>query len=87
MPPSTELPSLLNDLYEFDGKAELIDGRIIPLMASGDRPSEIAFEIAVHLRSYVKQTGRGIARADGLGYAVPELSSGSTILRARRLLL
>ena len=51
-------------------------GRIVPIIASGDHPSEIAFEIAVSLRDHVKRIGRGTARGDGLGYAVPELTSG-----------
>jgi Uma2 family endonuclease len=76
MPPSTETRATIDDLYDVEGKAELIDGRIVPIMASGDHPSEIAFEIAVSLRDHVKRTGRGTARGDGLGYAVPELSSG-----------
>jgi len=66
----------LDDLYRVEGRAELINGRIVELMAAGDRPGEIAGEISVSLRTYTKQTGRGIARADGVGYAVRELPSG-----------
>src|SRR5438128_1249713 len=66
----------LDDLYRFHGRAELINGRIVELMASGDRPGEVAGEIFVSLRTYAKQAGRGIARADGVGYAVAELPSG-----------
>jgi Uma2 family endonuclease len=76
MPPSTETRATIDDLYDVEGKAELIDGRIVPIMASGDHPSEIAFEIAVSLRDHARRIGRGTARGDGLGYAVPELSSG-----------
>jgi Uma2 family endonuclease len=67
----------LDDLYKVEGKAELINGRIIHYVASGDLPSEIAFEIAVRLRAYAKQCGVGKAYSDGLGYAmIPPLSSG-----------
>jgi Uma2 family endonuclease len=45
-------------------------------MATGIRPSEVASNIYVSLRAYVKQTGRGRAFNDNLGYAVPELPSG-----------
>jgi Uma2 family endonuclease len=45
-------------------------------MASGDLPSQVAFEIAVNLRGHTKTTKRGTAYSDGIGYAVPELSSG-----------
>jgi Uma2 family endonuclease len=66
----------LDDLYRVEGKAELIEGRIHSFMASGDLPSVVAFEIAVHLRAIAKASGCGVAYSDGIGYAVPELPSG-----------
>ena len=36
----------LDDLYRVEGKAELIGGRIVAYMASGDLPSRVAFRIA-----------------------------------------
>jgi Uma2 family endonuclease len=66
----------LDDLLKTDGKAELIGGRIVHFMASGHKPSRVAFEIAVSLRHYARQTDRGVAYADGMGFAVPELPSG-----------
>ncbi len=66
----------LDDLYRTPEKAELIGGRIVRFMASGDKPSTVAFEIAVSLREYAKQTGRGKAYADNTGFAIPELPSG-----------
>lgn len=66
----------LDDLYREDGKAELIGGRVVRFMASGDLPSLVAFEIAVRLRAYAKATGQGVAYSDGIGYAIPELPSG-----------
>lgn len=66
----------LDDLYGVEGKAELIGGRIVHLMASGDLPGAVAEEIFVSLRAYSKSTGRGVAHADGIGFAVPELPSG-----------
>jgi hypothetical protein len=45
-------------------------------MASGDAPSDVAFAIAVSLREHARRVGKGIAKADGAGYAVPELPSG-----------
>ncbi len=76
MPPSTEVRATLDDLLAFDGNAELIHGRIVKLMPTGNRPGEIALGIAIGLWSHVKATGRGIARGDGVGFAVPELASG-----------
>jgi Uma2 family endonuclease len=70
-------PATLDDLYQVEGKAELINGRIVPIMPSGDLPSLVAFEIAVLLREYTRSTGRGMAYADGIGFAiVPPLLSG-----------
>ena len=58
----------LEDLSKVEGRAELIGGRIVRFMPSGDAPSQIAFEIAVRLRDFAKQTGVGNAYPDGLGY-------------------
>jgi Uma2 family endonuclease len=67
----------LDDLYREEGKAELINGRIVRFMANGDLPSGVAFEIAISLRAYLRVLGRGIARGDGLGYAIdPPLTNG-----------
>jgi Uma2 family endonuclease len=65
----------LDDLYRFDGKAELIRGRILP-MASGHLPSRIAGDIFISLRMFTRATKRGEAYAGGMGFAVPELPSG-----------
>lgn len=69
---ATVTPATLDDLYRVDGKAELVAGRILPIMTSGDLPTEVAFEIAIQLRNYAKQAGRGKAYADGLSYALDQ---------------
>jgi len=66
----------LEDLHRYDGKAELIAGRIVPLMPTGYRPGAIAAEIYSSLRMHARTTGRGIACTDNAGYAFPELPSG-----------
>jgi Uma2 family endonuclease len=66
----------LADLYREDGKAELIRGRIVRFMPSGDLPSAIAGEIFVSLRLHALATGGGKAYGVGVGYAIPELPSG-----------
>ena len=74
---SLPFPATLEDLMKFDGKAELIGGRIVEFMASGDLPGTIAFEIAVELRAFAKAKRRGRAYPDGVGFAVdPPLASG-----------
>jgi Uma2 family endonuclease len=66
----------LDDLYRVEGKAELIGGRIVHYMASGELPTGSAGEIFVSLRLYSKATGQGRAYPNRIGYAVPELPSG-----------
>jgi Uma2 family endonuclease len=66
----------LNDLYRVEGKAELIGGRIIPLMPTGRRPHRIAFRISRSLDDHAETTGRGEAYGDNMGFAVPKLGSG-----------
>src|SRR5207302_4744203 len=66
----------LDDLYREEGKAELVGGRIVRYMPSGDLPNSVALEIVVSLRGYAKAKRRGRAYADGIGYAVTELPSG-----------
>src|SRR5262245_53455914 len=77
MQPMTQAPATIDDLYKVEGKAELIGGRIVRFMASGVRPTDVAFEIAASLRDHARRTGRGYAYGDGLGYALdPPLPSG-----------
>src|SRR3954451_4295964 len=66
----------LNDLARTEGKAELIGGRIVPLMATGRRPNRVAFRIVRSLDDHARTTGVGEAYTDNMGFAVPELPSG-----------
>ncbi|MFL5342139.1 MAG: Uma2 family endonuclease [Gemmataceae bacterium] len=65
----------IDDLYKVEGKAELIGGRIVRLMAHGFLPSKVSARIYRSLDDYAGQRG-GEANPDGLGFVVPELSSG-----------
>ena len=65
----------LDDLYRAEGKAELIDGRIVS-MASGYLPIVVAGNIFADLRSYQKSCKKGYVLGDNLGYAVSEMLSG-----------
>lgn len=56
----------LEDLYKTDGKAELIGGRIVSFLPTGDLPSDVANEIFVSLRTYAKLRKEGVAKADGV---------------------
>ncbi len=72
----TQPGATLEDLYQVDGKAELIDGRIVR-MPTGHASALAAGEIYASLRQYVRTTGRGIAYPDGAGFAQrPKMASG-----------
>ncbi|MGO9465548.1 MAG: Uma2 family endonuclease [Isosphaeraceae bacterium] len=66
----------LTDLARTEGKAELIGGRIVHLMATGHKPNRVAFRIARSLDDHSELTGRGVAYTDSMGFAIPELPSG-----------
>ena len=66
----------LADLARVDGKAELVGGIVVHLMATGFRPGVLAGRIFRHLDDYAEAVGRGVALGDNVGFAVPELSTG-----------
>jgi Uma2 family endonuclease len=68
--------STLEDLYRVEGKAELIQGRIVHFMPAGFRPGRVGARIFRSLDDYAEMIGRGLALPDNVGFAVPELTSG-----------
>src|SRR5947208_16276707 len=69
-------PATLDDLYRVEGKAELIAGRIVHLMAAGRQHNRIAARIYRSLFEYAERTGVGEAFTDNMGYALrPPLSN------------
>lgn len=74
--PAPSPPATLDDLLRTDGKAELIAGRIVHLMAAGHLPNRVAFRIARSLDDYAEAQGVGFAYTDNMGFAVPRLASG-----------
>lgn len=66
----------LADLMRTEGKAELIDGRVVTYMATGIRPNRVAYRFSRRLDDHAESTGIGLAFTDGIGFAVPELASG-----------
>jgi Uma2 family endonuclease len=74
--PTTPGGHTLADLARVPGKAELIGGRIVPLMPTGLRPNLVAGRIYRSLTEHVDATGRGVALTDNMGFAVPRLPSG-----------
>jgi Uma2 family endonuclease len=76
MSSGTSVRATVDDLHAEKGKAELIGGRIVPLMPTGRKPNRVAFRIAKSLDEHAEATGRGEAYTDNMGFTVPELSSG-----------
>jgi Uma2 family endonuclease len=67
----------LDDLTKVDGKAELMNGRIVPLMPGGFLPGRVARRTTRSLEDYVAAGGKGEPVADNVGYAFdPPLLSG-----------
>jgi Uma2 family endonuclease len=73
---STAARATAQDLMATEGKAELIGGRIEPLMATGPKPNRIAGRIYRSLDDHAVQTGVGEAYTDNMGFIVLELTSG-----------
>lgn len=63
------------DLYRTEGKAELIDGRIVLYPPKGLASSEAKGNIFCSLREYAWQKG-GKAFMTSLGYVIPRLPNG-----------
>ena len=60
----------IGDLYRVSGKAELVDGRIVMMSPTGGIPGNAGFEIAASLREHARETGRGRAVPDNVGFRV-----------------
>jgi Uma2 family endonuclease len=60
----------VDDLYRFDGKAELINGELVPLMATGGKPGYAGDVITASLLEYAEGTEDGFAVGDGKGFLV-----------------
>ena len=67
----------IDDLMRYDGKAELIGGRIVPNLSPGLRSQCVGQRIYDSLNAWtLAAPGRGMPFADGMIFRVPELTSG-----------
>ena len=66
----TKTEATIEDLYRVSIKAELVNGEIILMSPTGKLPNYAAGEIFVSLHQYARQTGRGHAATDNLGFIV-----------------
>lgn len=60
----------VEDLYNVDGKAEIVNGELIMMSPTGDLPSSAAGEFFASLRDYVRRTKSGRAYTDNIGFIV-----------------
>lgn len=58
----------LEDLWEVEGRAELIDGEVVPVTPTGHRPSRAAARIRRSLDEYEERHGGGYAVSEGAGF-------------------
>jgi len=70
-------PATIEDLYAVDGKAELVDGRIVEMPPTGFMPSYASLVIGSSLLAHQRQFGGGVAVADGAGFRVKLPNRGS----------
>jgi|SRR5579872_3788058 len=60
----------IEDLYQVDGKAELVNGEIVRMPPTGDEPGRSGGVIFMRLFQYEKETGSGRAYPDNVGFHV-----------------
>ncbi|WP_442481417.1 Uma2 family endonuclease [Aeoliella sp. SH292] len=65
----TDTQALIAELYNVDGKAEIVGGEIVRMSPTGDFPSSAAGEIYVSLRQYARKHG-GRAYTDNAAFLV-----------------
>jgi Uma2 family endonuclease len=67
---STKTEATIEDLYKVDGKAEIVNGEVVPMSPTGQSPHHAARAIFLSLYEYERRTGRGYATTDNAGFAV-----------------
>jgi Uma2 family endonuclease len=69
-----------DDLLRFEGKAELIDGRIVERPMAGDRPGTVAVNIGMALIAFARAVRKGKAHVE-VDYGIRKLRSGRESFR------
>jgi Uma2 family endonuclease len=60
----------VDDLYQVEGKAELVNGNLVRMPPTGARPGDAAGFIFVSLFNHAEASGTGRAVADNGGFLV-----------------
>ena len=58
----------VRDLHRAEGKAELINGRVVQMSPTGFRPSQVAMRIVLSLHSYSEATRTGSVFTDNVAF-------------------
>src|SRR6266403_4293777 len=69
-PMTVKTRATIDDLFRIEGKAELVNGEIVHMPATGGLPGYAGDEIFASLRAYVKRTKRGRAIGDNKAFRV-----------------
>jgi len=69
---TTRREATIDDLYHVpeNGKAEIVNGKLVLMSPTGDLPGSAALEIVVSLRSYARKKKKGRAYGDNVGFVV-----------------
>jgi Uma2 family endonuclease len=67
---STKAEATIEDLYEVEGKAELVNGEIVHMPPTGGIPNRVAGRIYLSLFEYEERTKSGIAVTDNAAFVV-----------------
>lgn len=67
---TTKPRATIEDLYEVEGKAELVHGELVQLSPTGKLPNRAAGAIYVRLREYEAAAKVGLAYTDNAGFLV-----------------
>ncbi|MBB4636772.1 Uma2 family endonuclease [Longimicrobium terrae] len=67
---SLEREATLEDLLEFDGRAELINGEIVPMSPTGHTPVSAAAQVTASLVMWARAHGGGYAYGDGGSFLI-----------------
>ena len=62
--------ALVDELYRVEGKAEIVNGRLVPMSAAGGLHGYAAGVIFSSLFDYTRATKRGVALPDNVGFIV-----------------
>ena len=67
---SAKLRATIEDLYQVDGKAEIVDGEIVYMSPTGAAPNYAALQIWKRLDDYSRRTKTGLAVSDNAAFHV-----------------